>query len=107
MALCLLQEKGRRESEGPQSCRRSSSRSPTSAEKCVSFESTSPRLEVSGRRAGGPVQESPERRSVGGACWPQTRFLGPWGQGSPHSLGPFRKPVWPLGLWWGEQVAFL
>ncbi|XP_044088147.1 pleckstrin homology domain-containing family G member 3 isoform X1 [Neovison vison] len=39
-------EKGRRESEGPQSCRRSSSRSPTSAEKCVSFESTSPRLEV-------------------------------------------------------------
>uniref|UniRef100_A0A8C7EMZ1 Pleckstrin homology and RhoGEF domain containing G3 n=1 Tax=Neovison vison TaxID=452646 RepID=A0A8C7EMZ1_NEOVI len=41
-----MKEKGRRESEGPQSCRRSSSRSPTSAEKCVSFESTSPRLEV-------------------------------------------------------------
>ncbi|XP_032200393.1 pleckstrin homology domain-containing family G member 3 isoform X12 [Mustela erminea] len=41
-----MKEKGRRESEGPQSCRRSSGRSPTSAEKCVSFESTSPRPEV-------------------------------------------------------------
>ncbi|XP_047591646.1 pleckstrin homology domain-containing family G member 3 isoform X14 [Lutra lutra] len=41
-----MKEKGRRESEGPQSCRRSSGRSPTNAEKCVSFESTSPRPEV-------------------------------------------------------------
>ncbi|XP_059038319.1 pleckstrin homology domain-containing family G member 3 isoform X9 [Mustela lutreola] len=41
-----MKEKGRRESEGPQSCRRSSGRSPTSAEKCMSFESTSPRPEV-------------------------------------------------------------
>ncbi|XP_059229375.1 pleckstrin homology domain-containing family G member 3 isoform X4 [Mustela nigripes] len=41
-----MKEKGRRESEGPQSCRRSSGRSPTSAEKCMSFESTSPPPEV-------------------------------------------------------------
>ncbi|XP_022380405.1 pleckstrin homology domain-containing family G member 3 isoform X2 [Enhydra lutris kenyoni] len=41
-----MKEKGRRESEGPQSCRRSSGWSPTNAEKCVSFESTSPRPEV-------------------------------------------------------------
>ncbi|XP_073751461.1 pleckstrin homology domain-containing family G member 3 isoform X3 [Callorhinus ursinus] len=44
MALCLLQEKGHRESEGPKSRRRSGGRSPTSAEKRMSFESTSSSL---------------------------------------------------------------
>lgn len=50
MALCFLQEKGRRESEGPKSRRRPSGRSPTSAEKRMSFESTSSLPEVSGRQ---------------------------------------------------------
>ncbi|XP_019588876.2 pleckstrin homology domain-containing family G member 3 isoform X4 [Rhinolophus sinicus] len=40
------QGKGRRESEGPTSCRRPSGRSPTSAEKCMSFESVSSLPEV-------------------------------------------------------------
>ncbi|XP_019588890.2 pleckstrin homology domain-containing family G member 3 isoform X15 [Rhinolophus sinicus] len=41
-----MKGKGRRESEGPTSCRRPSGRSPTSAEKCMSFESVSSLPEV-------------------------------------------------------------
>lgn len=53
----LLQGKGRRESEGPKSCRRPSGRSPTRAEKRMSFESISSFPEVSGRQAGGAGAE--------------------------------------------------
>lgn len=56
VALCLLQEKGRRESEGPKSRRRSSGRSPTSTEERMSLESASSLPDVSGRRAAGPVR---------------------------------------------------
>lgn len=48
-AALLLQGKGRRESEGPKSCRRPSGRSPTCAEKRMSFESISSLPEVRGR----------------------------------------------------------
>lgn len=51
-ALCLLQGKGRRESEDPKSYRRPSSRSPTTAEKFLSFESVSSLPEVSEWSAG-------------------------------------------------------
>ena len=51
--LCLLQGKGRREPEDPKSCRRPSSQSPTTAEKCLSFESVSSLPEVSGQQAEG------------------------------------------------------
>lgn len=50
-AFCLLQGKGRRESEDPRSCRRPSGQSPTSAEKRMSFESISSLPEVSGQQA--------------------------------------------------------
>lgn len=50
--LCLLQGKGRRESEDPKNCGRPSSRSPSSAEKRMSFESESSLPEVSGRWVG-------------------------------------------------------
>lgn len=45
--FCLLQGKRHRESEGSKSCRRPSDRSPTSAEKRMSFESVSSLPEVS------------------------------------------------------------
>ena len=76
MALCFLQEKGRRESEGPKSRRRPGGRSPTSAEKRMSFESTSSLPEVSGRQAeGGRCRSARSTWSAGGAsrhglsCW--------------------------------------
>lgn len=50
--LFLLQGKGHRESEGPKSCRRPSNRSPTRAEKHLSFESVSSLPEVSGQQVG-------------------------------------------------------
>uniref|UniRef100_A0A8C4FI03 Pleckstrin homology and RhoGEF domain containing G3 n=1 Tax=Catagonus wagneri TaxID=51154 RepID=A0A8C4FI03_9CETA len=52
-----MKEKGRRESEDPKSCRRSSSRSPTTAEKCLSFESVSSLPEVEPDPESGTEQE--------------------------------------------------
>lgn len=97
-ALCS-QGKGRRESEGPTSCRRPSGRSPTSAEKCMSFESVSSLPEVSGQQA--------EGASCSGAWSPgllvcrlafQTVPLGPCG-GLPTSQDsrPFRKACLAYG----------
>ncbi|XP_059951990.1 pleckstrin homology domain-containing family G member 3 isoform X7 [Mesoplodon densirostris] len=49
--------KGRREPEDPKSCRRPSSRSPTTAEKCLSFESASSLPEVEPDPESGTEQE--------------------------------------------------
>uniref|UniRef100_A0A8C9CG24 Pleckstrin homology and RhoGEF domain containing G3 n=1 Tax=Phocoena sinus TaxID=42100 RepID=A0A8C9CG24_PHOSS len=49
--------KGRREPEDPKSCRRPSSRSPTTAEKCLSFESVSSLPEVEPDPESGTEQE--------------------------------------------------
>ncbi|XP_024606597.1 pleckstrin homology domain-containing family G member 3 isoform X3 [Neophocaena asiaeorientalis asiaeorientalis] len=51
------QGKGRREPEDPKSCRRPSSRSPTTAEKCLSFESVSSLPEVEPDPESGTEQE--------------------------------------------------
>lgn len=52
-SFCLLQGKRHRESEDSKSCRRPSDRSPTSAEKRMSFESVSSLPEVSSKQMGG------------------------------------------------------
>lgn len=88
----LQQGKGRRESEGPKSCRRPRGRSPASAEKCMSFESESSLPEVSGQQAeGGTVQRCLEPRAPGLQV------------GLSDNLCPFRSLVY--GTWFGEQTA--
>ncbi|XP_022426090.2 pleckstrin homology domain-containing family G member 3 isoform X11 [Delphinapterus leucas] len=52
-----MKGKGRREPEDPKSCRRPSSRSPTTAEKCLSFESVSSLPEVEPDPESGTEQE--------------------------------------------------
>ncbi|XP_059951989.1 pleckstrin homology domain-containing family G member 3 isoform X6 [Mesoplodon densirostris] len=52
-----MKGKGRREPEDPKSCRRPSSRSPTTAEKCLSFESASSLPEVEPDPESGTEQE--------------------------------------------------
>ncbi|XP_057589711.1 pleckstrin homology domain-containing family G member 3 isoform X9 [Hippopotamus amphibius kiboko] len=52
-----MQGKGHRESEDPKSCRRPSSRSPTAAETCLSFESVSSLPEVEPDTESGTEQE--------------------------------------------------
>ncbi|KAB1277185.1 Pleckstrin homology domain-containing family G member 3 [Camelus dromedarius] len=52
-----FQGKGRRESEGPKSCRRPGSRSPPTSEKCISFESVSSLPEVEPDPESGTEQE--------------------------------------------------
>ncbi|XP_064342109.1 pleckstrin homology domain-containing family G member 3 isoform X3 [Camelus dromedarius] len=52
-----MKGKGRRESEGPKSCRRPGSRSPPTSEKCISFESVSSLPEVEPDPESGTEQE--------------------------------------------------
>lgn len=106
-ALCS-QGKGRRESEGPTSCRRPSGRSPTSAEKCMSFESVSSLPEVSGQQAEGASSVVPGAQVSRSAGWPFRPSR--WAHGEkdcppPRTLAPLGKPVWPMGAWLGEQTA--
>lgn len=93
-ALYLLQAKGRRESEGSKSCRSPSGRSPTRAEKRMSFESASSLPEVSGQQWKGMVQRCREQifRSAGRAF----RYeLSRWACGDRNS--PLPRTLVPSG----------